>query len=74
MLQISGMPKSNLVRNSGGLAALFSLAVVLLILFVLPAACSVVFGFQVVIFAFVFILGILAFIVGQTMVWFKKRK
>ena len=74
MLQISGMPRSNLVRNGGGLAALFSLALVLLILFVVPAACSVVFGFQVIIFAFVFILGLLAFMVGQTMIWFKRRK
>jgi hypothetical protein len=74
MLQISGMPKSNLVRNGGGLAALFSLAVVLLILFAVPAACSVVFGFQVVIFAFIFLLGVLAFIVGQSMMWFKRRK
>jgi hypothetical protein len=74
MLQISGMPKANLVRTSRGVAALFSLALVLLILFALPAACSVVFGFQLVIFAFIFVLGVLAFLVGQTLIWFKRRR
>jgi hypothetical protein len=74
VLQINGMPKSNLVRNGGGLAALFSLALVLIILFALPAACSVVFSFQLVIFALIFVLGVLAFMVGQSMMWFKRRK
>ena len=74
MLQISGMPTSNLVRNGGGLAALFSLALVLLVLFAIPAACSVVFGFSFVIFVFIFLLGVLAFLIGQSMIWWKRRK
>ena len=73
-MQVSGVPRTNMVRNAGGLAALFSLAIVLLILFALPAACSVVFSFQIVIFAFIFLLGLLAFLGAQMMLWFKRRR
>ncbi len=73
MLQVGGVPRANLVRNAGGLAALFSLAIVLLIMFALPAACSVVFSFQLVIFAFIFLVGLLAFLGAQTLLWFKRR-
>lgn len=61
------------VRLTGAVLAAFSLMMNLLILFVLPAGCSFTVAFGFIIFSFLFIIGIICFFVGQTLVW-KRRK
>jgi hypothetical protein len=68
-------PISNagLMRNVGGGIAAFSLGIGLLILYAIPSSCSAVIGLQLLVLGFLFIGGILAFLIGQVLVW-KNRK
>ena len=55
----------DVLRIGGGFTAIFSLAMGLLVLFVIPSACSFLGGIELVILGFLFIIGVLAFIVGK---------
>ncbi len=55
---------SNLLRIGGAFTAVFSLVVGLLVLFVIPGACSFVGGLQLIILGFLFIGGVFAFLIG----------
>ncbi len=57
-----------LLRLAGGFVAVFSLVMGLLVLFVIPGACSFLGGLQLVILALLFILGGLGFLVGHHMI------
>lgn len=57
-----------LLRLTGGFVAVFSLVVGLLVLFVIPGACSFLGGLQLVILALLFITGSLGFLVGHHMI------
>ena len=53
------------LRVGGGFTAVFSLVVGLLVLFVIPGACSFLGGIQLIILAFLLIVGVIAFSCGQ---------
>ncbi len=57
-----------LLRLTGGFVAVFSLVVGLLVLFVIPGACSFLGGLQLVILVSLFIMGSLGFLVGHHMI------
>ncbi len=61
-----------LLRVAGGFTAVFSLAMGLLILFVIPIACSFVGSLQLVILAFLFMGGLLAFLLGTILRRYKR--
>lgn len=54
-----------LLRLTGGFVAVFSLVMGLLVLFVIPGACSFLGGLQLVILTLLFITGSLGFLVGH---------
>lgn len=64
---------NNLLRIGGAVVAAFSLVVGLLVLYVIPVACSFVGSLQVLILGFLFIAGALAFTLGQILKWRKRR-
>lgn len=64
---------SSLLRIAGGFIAVFSVAMTLLVLFVIPGACSFLGGLQLLILGFLFIIGGLIFFLGTALSW-KKRK
>ncbi len=64
---------TSLLRIVGGFTAVFSLAVGLLVLFVIPGACTFVSGLQLIILGFLFLAGVLAFFLGNALLR-KKRK
>ncbi len=66
------LERSSLLRIVGAFVAAFSVAMGLLVLFVIPGACSFVGGLQLLILAFLFIIGVFTFLLGQVLVW-KKR-
>jgi hypothetical protein len=55
------------LRVGGAFTAIFSLIIGLLVLFVIPTACSFVGSFQLIILGFLFIVGWLAFFLGKTL-------
>jgi hypothetical protein len=55
------------LRVGGAFTAIFSLAMGLLILFVVPIACSFVGGIQLIVLSFLFIGGLLALLLGKTL-------
>jgi len=57
-----------LLRLTGGFVAVFSLVVGLLVLFVIPGACSFLGGLQLVILGLLFVTGSLGFLVGHHMI------
>ncbi len=57
-----------LLRLAGGFVAVFSLVVGLLVLFVIPGACSFLGGLQLVILGLLFVTGVLGFLVGHHMI------
>ncbi len=57
-----------LLRLAGGFVAVFSLVMGLLVLFVIPGACSFLGGLQLVILALLFVMGSLGFLIGHHMV------
>ena len=66
-------PNGSVLRVGGGFTAIFSLAMGLLILFAIPSACSFVGSIQLLMLGFLFIIGILAFILGQVLTHKHKR-
>ncbi len=60
----SPMGNSSIVRTAGAFVAIFSLVVGMLVLFVIPGACTFVGSLQLLILGFLFILGAVAFAVG----------
>lgn len=56
---------SNLLRIVGGFVAIFSLVMSLLVLFVIPGACSFVGSLQLIILSFLFIGGVFSFLLGE---------
>ena len=57
----------SILRVGGAFTAAFSLAMGILILYVIPGACSFVGSIQLVILGFLFVAGIFAFLIGS--VW-----
>lgn len=64
---------SSLLRIAGGFIAVFSAVMALLILFVIPGACSFLSGLELLILGFLFIIGGLTFFLGTVFSW-KKGK
>ena len=64
---------SSLLRVVGAFVAIFSLAMGMLVLFVIPGACTFVGSLELVILSFLFVIGGLVFLLGATLSW-KKRK
>ncbi len=55
---------SSALRIGGAFTAAFSLVVGMLVLFVIPAACSFVSGFELLLLGGLFIIGVLIFLIG----------
>ncbi len=58
---------SLLLRTGGAFTAVFSLVVGLLVLFVIPGACSFVSGLELIILGFLFIVGVASFFLGNAL-------
>ncbi len=63
---------SSVLRIGGAFTAVFSLAIGLLVLFVIPGACSFVSGLQLILLGLLFVVGVLAFLIGNALLR-KKR-
>ncbi len=61
----------SVLRIGGAFTALFSLVVGVLVLFVIPGACTFVSGLQLIVLGFLFVAGVLAFLLGNT--WLRKK-
>ncbi len=57
----------SILRIGGALTAVFSLVMGLLVLFVIPGACTFVSGLLLVVLGFLFIIGVLAFFLGNVL-------
>ncbi len=57
--------KNDLIRLTGGFIAAFSLVMGLLVLFVIPGGCSLLGGIELLILAFMFLIGIIILFIGQ---------
>lgn len=64
MLRQSTITNISLLRVGGAFTAVFSLAMGLLVLYVIPVACSFVGSLQLAILALLFVGGVLAFLIG----------
>lgn len=60
---------SNLLSMGGVVAMVFSAAMGLLVLFVIPIACSFVSSLGVIILSFLFLIGGVAFLLGKALSW-----
>jgi len=58
---------SSLLRIGGAFTAVFSLAVGLLVLFIIPGACTFLSGLELIFLGFLFIIGVLAFFFGNAL-------
>ncbi len=58
---------SKVLRLTGGVIALFSLVVGLLVLFVIPMACSFIGSLGLIALFILFVLGGLTFVIGEIM-------
>lgn len=65
---------SNVLRLGGAFVAAFSLVMGLLVLFVIPGACSFVSGLQLLILGFLLIIGMLTFFLGTALLWRKRKR
>ncbi len=63
----------SVLRIAGAFIAVFSLVVGLLVLFVIPGACTFLSGLQLIILTFLFVVGILIFFFGNTLLRKKRR-
>ena len=61
----------DLLCIGGGIAAAFGLAIGLLLLFVMPGACTFLSGLQLTFMGFLFIAGIISFLLGRVLLWRK---
>ncbi len=57
----------SVLRIAGGFIAIFSLVMGLLVLFVIPGACSFLGGLELIILAFLFIGGGLTYGIGEVL-------
>ena len=73
MAVMQGPMNGSVLRIGGAFTAVFSVVVGALVLFAIPTACSFVGSLQLIIFGFLFIGGVLAFLLGQALVWKRKR-
>ena len=65
---VTQRPISNTaLRIGGAFTAVFSLVMGLLVLFVIPGACSFVGGLQLLLLGFLFVIGVLAFFLGNAL-------
>ncbi len=68
-------PAGNNPLSIGGLVAMvFSAAMGLLVLFVIPSACSFVGSFELLILGFMFLIGGVAFLLGKALLWRRKGR
>jgi len=58
---------SSLLCIGGAFTVVFSLVVGLLVLFVIPGACSFVSGLELIILGFLFIVGVATFFLGNAL-------
>ena len=58
---------SLLLRTGGAFTAVFSLVMGLLVLFVIPSACSFLSGLELIILGFLFIVGVASFFLGNAL-------
>ncbi len=63
----------SLVRVGGAFTAVFGLVVGLLVLFVIPSACSFLTSLELLILAFLFVGGVLTFFLGDALLRRKAR-
>ncbi len=63
----------NLLRLAGGFIAIFSVIMGMLVLFVIPGACSFLGGLELVVLFILFLLGGMAFAAGEVMSRKRKR-
>ncbi len=68
-----GSSPSSVLRIAGAFTAIFGLVMGMLVLFVIPGACSFLGGLQLLILTALFVLGVSAFLVG-TILSRKSRK
>ncbi len=67
MIRQNPITSSRLLRVGGAFTAVFSLAVGLLVLLVIPGACTFVSGLQLVFLSFLFVVGVLIFFLGNAL-------
>jgi len=65
--------RNSLIRITGAVVALFSLAVGALVMFVLPSRCSFVTSIVLVMMFLTLIGGGVTFLVGQFLLWRERR-
>ncbi len=58
---------TDMLRIGGAFTAIFSLAMGLLVLYVIPTACSFLGSLQLIILGFLFIAGLLSFFLGYAL-------
>ncbi len=68
-----GSSPSSILRIAGAFIAIFSVVVGMLVLFVIPSACTYLGGLELFILTALFVLGVSAFLVG-TVLSRKRRK
>ncbi len=56
---------SQVLTTTGAVTTIFSLVAGLLVLFVIPGACSFLGGLELVMLAFLFVFGVAAFALGK---------
>jgi hypothetical protein len=65
---------NDVLRIAGAFVAIFSLVMGMLILFVIPGACSFVGSLELLMLGFLFILGVIAFLWGTAVSWNGRRR
>lgn len=68
-----GSSPSSILRIAGAFTAIFSLVMGMLVLFVIPSACTFLGGLELLILTALFVFGVSAFLVG-TILSRKSRK
>ncbi len=66
--------KGDILRISGVFITIFSLAMGLLVLFVIPGACSFLGGIELLMLGFLFVFGIITFLVGKALSWNGRKR
>ena len=66
--------KGDILRISGAFITIFSLAMSLLVLFVIPGACAFLGGIELLMLGFLFVFGIIAFLIGKALLWNGRKR
>ena len=61
------------LRTAGAFIAIFSLVMGMLVLFVIPGACSFIGSLELLILSFLFVLGSIVFLAGTAFSWKRQR-